>query len=383
MHSCRVEAAMLSSRRSLLFAAIPLLLISLTSCSDSAGPAAPSEPGVASVIVSANVAGTPIDLLVVTVTAPDIPVPLVFNFQVVEGTAQGTLKLPPGQDRLISVEAFDDEGEVTHEGSATVSVNAGMNNAVIIPLRPRAGQVPVVMSMGSFAVWFSSAPSGAFLGESAQFDAYIVTDEGMFVEGTVQWATTNPAIATINSDGLATAVRKGSVQIVATFEGFAAVANFFATDDNLAGYYHGNTYISATGGLAAQVGESFLTEALFGCSANTACETWGDLSSNPGGYDFYLYLPNVSLWGALTKTTPYDLTLNEIVYQTTVTITSPTTVTCTSIPAPIFPWYFAVNPTLSTAGMPVTFNCSGTDAVMGTLSADIHFEIGMERLFPY
>lgn len=374
---------MLSSRRSLLSAAIPLLLISLTSCSDSGGPAAPSEPGVASVIVSANVAGTPIDLLVVTVTAPDIPTPLVFNFQVVEGTAQGTLRLPPGQDRLISVEAFDEEGEVTHEGSATVSVNAGMNNAVIIPLRPRAGQVPVIMSMGSFAVWFSSAPSGAFLGESAQFDAYIVTDEGAFVEGTVQWATTNPAIATINSDGLATAVRKGSVQIVATFEGFAAVANFFVTDDNLAGFYQGTTVISATGGLVAQVGETFLTETLFGCSANTACDMMGELFANTGGYDFNLYFPNVALVGSMTKSGPYDLMLNEIVYQTTVTILTPTTVTCTSAPAPIWPWYFAVNPTLSTAGMPVTFNCSGTDAVLGTMSADIHFEVGMERMFAY
>jgi hypothetical protein len=38
-------------------------------------------------------------VLVVTVTAADILTPLVFNLNVMEGTAQGTIRMPPGGAR--------------------------------------------------------------------------------------------------------------------------------------------------------------------------------------------------------------------------------------------------------------------------------------------
>src|SRR5881296_2848755 len=72
--------------------------------------------------VTANVVGTPIATLVVTVTAADIATPLVFNLTVHDGTATGTIKLPPGAARLITVEAFDSNGDVTHEGHKTIDV---------------------------------------------------------------------------------------------------------------------------------------------------------------------------------------------------------------------------------------------------------------------
>jgi hypothetical protein len=89
------------------------LAAAVAACSgDSTG----SQPGgEAQLQVSANVSATPISTLVVEVTAPDIANPLVFNLQVQNGTASGTLKMPPGDSRTITVKAYDSSGQVTHE----------------------------------------------------------------------------------------------------------------------------------------------------------------------------------------------------------------------------------------------------------------------------
>ena len=77
--------------------------------------------------VTASVVGTPIATLVVTVTASDISVPLVFNLTVANGTASGTSRVPPGVSRTIAATAMDDQGNVTHDGSLTLDVRPGPN----------------------------------------------------------------------------------------------------------------------------------------------------------------------------------------------------------------------------------------------------------------
>ena len=77
--------------------------------------------------ITAVTVGTPISTLVVQVTASDIPTPLVFNLSVVNGVASGTIKIPPGPARTIAVTAMDAQGNVTHEGSATLDVRPGQN----------------------------------------------------------------------------------------------------------------------------------------------------------------------------------------------------------------------------------------------------------------
>lgn len=98
--------------------------------------------------VSANVASTPINTLVVEVTAPDIPNKLVFNLQVQNGTASGTIKMPSGTSRTIAVKAYDSSGQITHEGSVTLDVDQGQNPPVSIAMGPRSGHVPITVTVG-------------------------------------------------------------------------------------------------------------------------------------------------------------------------------------------------------------------------------------------
>src|SRR6266581_1438372 len=85
-------------------------------------PTGPTTQELAELRVSALVAGTPIDLLVVRVTATDIPTPLVFNLPVQNGVAQGTIRLPPGIKRTITVDAYDTDGDITAEGIKTIEI---------------------------------------------------------------------------------------------------------------------------------------------------------------------------------------------------------------------------------------------------------------------
>ena len=227
-------------------------------------------PGVregADIRFTANTAGTPISTLVVQVTAADISTPLAFNIEAVNGVATGTIKVPPGSARTFTVRAFDSTGQVTHEGSATVDVSPGNNNpALNISLAPRAGQVPVTVTFGAMSVLVDPASATLAVGATLQLTATLVNADGDTVPGTVEWATTNPARATVSATGLVTAVDTGTVQIHATYEGLGGYSvitvgtpappppptgtftwtGAVSTDWNTAGNWNGNAVPAAT-----------------------------------------------------------------------------------------------------------------------------------------
>ena len=202
-------------------------LLALGACSSE-----PVEPGGiagdASIRVSANVANTPIDLLVVTVSAQDLPLAAVFNLPVLNGTASGTIHVPPGSSRLFTVEAFDANGDVTHDGAATRDVQRGQNPPLTIPLTPRSGQVPLTIFFGEYSVEVSPAATEIDLTAETTVQLSVVVEdaEGAVVGSPdVQWATSNPARATVSPTGLVTAHLAGAVDIVATYNGIAGVAH--------------------------------------------------------------------------------------------------------------------------------------------------------------
>lgn len=188
---------------------------------------APSD--LAALRLTANVTGTAVDELVVTVSAADIPVPLVFNVSVSNGTASGTLHVPPGTARTIVVEAFDQAGDVTHDGTTTVDVARGQNPPVSILLRSRAGQVPIIITIADVTI--AVAPDAATLtaGQTLQLSATILGPNNESLEGTITWATTNPAFVKVDQQGLVTAVAEGEALVVATSEGVAGVSHITVT----------------------------------------------------------------------------------------------------------------------------------------------------------
>jgi uncharacterized protein YjdB len=204
--------------RSAVRTALAALLLagSALACSDAALPGPGDE---AALRFTANVSGTPINTLVVEVTAPDIAPPLVYNLQAQNGTASGTIKMPPGQQRTITVRAYDTGGEVTHQGSVTLDVGPGQNPPVSIPLTSNAGHVPVTVTIADHSVEISPASATVAPGGTVQLSAVVVAATGDTVTAQVSWATLSPAVATVSQTGLVTGVAAGTVQIVATYGG--------------------------------------------------------------------------------------------------------------------------------------------------------------------
>ena len=190
-----------------------------TSCADRQQVTGPSGENLAQLRISAVVVGTTINVLVVEVTAADITTPLVFNIPIVNSVAQGTIDIPPGAARTITVRAYDVDGNLTHEGSKTIDVKPGQNPPVSIPVVARAGQVAITVTIGSVSVVVNPASATVALGQTLQLTVTIVAANGDVLAGPAEWATLNPAIATVDQSGNVMPVQPGQVQIVATFAG--------------------------------------------------------------------------------------------------------------------------------------------------------------------
>lgn len=208
---------------------IPTLAFAMLPGCAGVEPVAPDPGAASSIRVTAYTAGTSIATLAVEVTAADIPTPLVFNLVVDEETetASGTLRVKPGTGRTFSVTAFDDAGEVTHEGEATVDVEPGQNPPLQVKLGPRSGQVPVTVTFGSWSVVVTPASLSLEVNASAGLVAEVLDSEGepaADLSG-LRWATSNPAIAAVDATGTVTGMAPGSAIIVATFEGVAGMAS--------------------------------------------------------------------------------------------------------------------------------------------------------------
>ncbi|MCY4646332.1 MAG: hypothetical protein OXE73_05605 [Gammaproteobacteria bacterium] len=63
-----------------------------------------------------------------------------------------------------------------------------------------------------------------FLGESRAFTASVLDREGNVLEGTVAWTTDAPAVLTVNSSGVVTALSNGAGTVRAVFEGVSGTA---------------------------------------------------------------------------------------------------------------------------------------------------------------
>lgn len=178
--------------------------------------------------ITAVTVGTPISTLVVQVTASDIPTPLVFNLSVANGVASGTIKIPPGPARMIDVTAMNAQGNVTHEGSATIDVRPGQNPPVQIKLGPRSGQVPITVTFGNFGVVVTppTATINVPVAATLQLSVSVTDVNGQVIPApAVEWATTSPAVATVSATGLVTGVRDGEATVVATYEGVAGLSS--------------------------------------------------------------------------------------------------------------------------------------------------------------
>lgn len=177
------------------------------------------EPGMARLSFSASVEGTTVNTLTVEVTAIDMSAPFVYNLTVEEGTATGTIEVPAGSDRLITISAFDANGIETHRGSATVDIVEGDNPPLMITLEALQGSLPIEVHFGSWTVAIEPDPLALEVGQTAQLSAMVTDKAGVVVATDVSWASANPAIATVDAAGLVTGIAEGTTRITAKANG--------------------------------------------------------------------------------------------------------------------------------------------------------------------
>src|SRR6266513_799529 len=179
-------------------------------------------------LVRADVTAAQVASLVVEVTAPDITTLLVFNIPITNGVASGTITLPAGSNRTITMHAFDAGAVETHRGSVIVAIRAGTNPTIELVLTPLAGDAPINATLGSFVVTVTPGADTLAIAGTAPLTASIVDGNGNPVIDRVVWAALNPGIATVASTGdrtaQVTAVGPGTTSIVASFGGSGGTA---------------------------------------------------------------------------------------------------------------------------------------------------------------
>ena len=175
-------------------------------------------------IVRADVSATAVATLVAEVTAPDIPTTLLFNIPVVAGVASGTITVPAGSDRTVTLRAYNAGGILTHNGSVELDIQPGTNAAVAITLTPLTGEQAIVATLGSFTITVTPSSPSVGIGGTVQLGVSITDWNGAPTTGTVSWATQDPGIATVDATGLVTGERAGITKVAATFHGATGTA---------------------------------------------------------------------------------------------------------------------------------------------------------------
>jgi hypothetical protein len=167
--------------------------------------------------------------VVIEVTGPGIESPLVFNLVVEDGVASGTITVPAGSDRSVTMRAFDENGIETHNGTVTVDLEPGVNASISIVLTVAAAEMDIEIHLQNITLTVEPSAATIAVGGTVQLEATIEDQFGNTVPGSVMWATVNPGVATVDSNGLVTGQGAGETQIVATFAGTAGSATVTVT----------------------------------------------------------------------------------------------------------------------------------------------------------
>jgi alpha-tubulin suppressor-like RCC1 family protein len=170
---------------------------------------------------SPSLAGMSVD-----VSGPGIATPVVGNLALQNGRFTGRVNVPAGGDRTFTAHAFDARAIETHAGSVTADVRPGQNVVVSITLNPRHGGVPIEVTVGTYTVAVTPGNATLQVGDApVQFTATVLDAGGQVVQDAqLEWASSNPVVASVDEAGMVTAGHAGETQIVANYLGLAAAA---------------------------------------------------------------------------------------------------------------------------------------------------------------
>jgi len=275
---------------------ITATLLSLLACSSclSHEPAGVDGGDVqAQLFIRAELTGTTVAMVVVEVTASDIPTPLVFNIPTVNGVAAGPISVRAGSNRTITLRAYDAGGVETHTGSVTLSIRPGTNPPIAIVLTPLVGDVPITVTLGSFTVTVGPGTALVAVGDTVHLTATVLDANNNPVPAQVAWATLNAAVATVATDGPQTArvtgVGPGGTTVFAVFGGIAGPATITVTERVASGPLRVST-----------VNPRYLTDGTGRAIYLSGSDTWENFqnagpSDPPPAFDWTAYLDYLTL----------------------------------------------------------------------------------------
>lgn len=151
--------------------------------------------------------------IIITVNGTEME-PLVYDYTSIPDAIE--LEIPSGKARIFYIEAKDSAGTVTYNGASTA-----------VDLDPDA-VVDITISMGKviISISISNITAPLAIGATRQYSAIAAYADSTTADmsGSVTWTTSDPAIATINSAGLATGMADGTSIISATYNSFSSTA---------------------------------------------------------------------------------------------------------------------------------------------------------------
>ncbi len=210
-----------------------LLLIACSACLSREPAGVDGSAVQTKLFIRAELTGTSVAMVVVEVTATDIPTPLVFTIPTVNGVAAGPIRVPAGSNRTITLHAYDAGGVETHTGSVTLTIRSGTNQPIAIVLTPLTGDVPITVTLGSFSVTVGPTTATVAVGDTVQLTATVLDANNNPVTGQVVWATLAPGVATVISTGeqtgRVTGVGPGQTTVFGVFAGIAGPATITVT----------------------------------------------------------------------------------------------------------------------------------------------------------
>lgn len=161
----------------------------------------------------------------VEVTGPGIDQPIVATLPVTDSVAAGQLTVLAGSDRAFLIRAFDMQGVETHRGSDTVDLAADEPKSLSIGLTPLTANVDIDGRIGTYTVAVALANGAVAAGQATQATATVIDPHGDTIQTPqVVWGSSNPAVASVSSDGLVHGLVPGTATIGASYQGFGGVA---------------------------------------------------------------------------------------------------------------------------------------------------------------
>ena len=142
---------------------------------------------------------------------------------------QPTVAWTSSDDSVVSVV----DGLVTSvaNGTAVITATSGSASAEAEATVLLLAELPIVIVVGEKGISAEAAADTVAVGGTTQMSASVTDEEGNPLSVTVRWASSNPAIATVDETGLVTGVYAGSAEIVATYAGVSGARTITVTQN--------------------------------------------------------------------------------------------------------------------------------------------------------